>query len=432
MEIMNKAVVKIVSVAVSAVVVVGSLFSFNVKVSAKKIDASMWDGSLNSRISVAYSTALNRTYKVYNTTGNDLYVYITTPGNGFYSPCVISNVPLVVANAENSSNAIGVGFGNATITGTVENIVNYNGNQYYIYTQYGVQNGTSLNWNSNPDMPLTTVYPTIEDAIEQYLIDSGQAITYDAATFTVPAGYVAVAKVPNDSITVDLSEVMPQLSSITGNPWPNIVQYIGTLDAWPVNGDSINVSQLSDIAWEKGDNRNLLGQTKQAEFSHTVPGYGKYYVIYNPAYYIKSLTGTDPAGINNTITVNINRTAEVRLYSVLQGSINGVETNTISDNGFTLVDNNWTDNGVPVNPETGGGNYVPDDTDLSTVLSGLLRDIDSFFSGTWRYIRQFVTAAGKLPSMVVEMYSWLPAEFRSVIFSAFSIVMVIGILKVML
>lgn len=302
--------------------------------------------------------------------------------------------------------------------------VNINNTRYY-YTYFDVSPMSTYVINFTD-----IFFSTFKDAIEYFINYS--SISYAEASFNVPAGYIAVALVPNDSISVDLSERMNDMSALTGSPWPNIIQYIGTMDEWPSNGDTVEVNLLSEIEWEKGDNRNLLGQTKNAIYTHTVPGYGKYYVIYNPAYYIKSLTGTDPTGINETIYVNINRAAEVRLYSVLQGAINGVETNTISDNGYTLVDNNWTDNGVPVNPEAGGGNYVPDDTDLSTVLSGLLGDIDSFFSGTWRYIRQFVTAAGKLPSMVVEMYSWLPAEFRSVIFSAFSIVMVIGILKVML
>ena len=236
-----------------------------------------------------------------------------------------------------------------------------------------------------------------------------------------------------------MTTTMPELSTvwIAGSQpdfWPSSQTYIGNVNTLPVINDTLNFTNWNRISWSRGEPRNILGQTKLAVYSDTV-FYGglKYLTIYNYPYYLTNLDKAE-VELSGSIIITVTNAVSVTVFSALSGSINGVTNTIISNDGDDVsTDGQYTDtNGQIVTPVPGSGNYIPENSDLETVLSNLVSDIDTFFTGTWHHIRQMVTSAGRLPSMIVEMYSWLPEEYKAVLFSAFGIVVVVGILKVML
>lgn len=288
------------------------------------------------------------------------------------------------------------------------------------------------------------VFNSVDDACEAFadflLNPPSPPVEPSTFSFSIPAGYVAYIEYASSGYAdLDITCQMPELSTawIAGPEpsfWPSDLTYFGVADDLPANGDFVPYLSWTDIRWGRGEDRNVLGQTQTAvysnEFTKTTHNY---LTIFNFPYFIQDLSDGDTT-LSPTIFGTVTNVLSVTVFetrNVESGGTYGFEI--ISNDIDVSEDGTWTDgDGNYVDPNPGGGNYKPSDSDLTSVLDKLVQDFDSFFSGTWRHIRQLISSAGKLPSVVVELYSWLPEEYKAVIFSAFGIVMVVAVLKVML
>lgn len=255
---MNKTVAVVVAVVVIMLGVVAPIFVFfGSSANAAEYELPVVELGQTGGV-VSYVRGNNTAYIGANFNGVRAFSFWGNSQKSIITVCMFSSAAEAKVTERINSNLFNSWTYSLRGSASVDNIA-------YYYANYSVSPDASYVINF-----IDEYFTSFADAISYFLNENN--IEYGNASFTVPAGYVAVAKVPNDSISVDMSETMQDLSALAGSPWPNIVQYIGTLESWPDNGDSLSIESLSEIAWTKGDNRNLLGQTKQAEFSHTVPG----------------------------------------------------------------------------------------------------------------------------------------------------------------
>lgn len=254
-------------------------------------------------------------------------------------------------------------------------------------------------------------------------------------SFVLPAGYAAKI-IPDDSnFSVSLIYQFRALSVI-GDGWPLDSTFYARSNQDIVSGTNLNAnfSGYTRIPWEKNGQTNLLNQTRFATASLPVwNDNGDYYVVVNPLY--NGYSSEEQYNLDMTVNLSYARDSQVYIYPLTDTlyTSNGSVVSVAGEPYRVTSNGNYINQNGSAYLETlpYGGNNSPSDPQEST-LSDLVSNIGTFFSGTWRHIKEMTTAAGQLPSMVVEMFSWLPAQFRSVIFSAFSIVIAIAIIKVML
>ena len=68
----------------------------------------------------------------------------------------------------------------------------------------------------------------------------------------------------------------------------------------------------------------------------------------------------------------------------------------------------------------------------TSVLDGLVSDIDSLVSGLWSHIRTLSDLLGQFPDAIVSIYSWLPSDYKALLACLFGISCTVGVLKVLL
>lgn len=313
----------------------------------------------------------------------------------------------------------------------------YNNQTWYINIYGGMRGDSSSPFPTyNTEYNYSTNYlKTVGfEIVSLYVNDNTNSFS-----FVLEVGSVAYIEYAHSDIEINMNTVMPELSTawIAGKEpdfWPSSQSYFGNDNSLPVINDSFTYNNWNRITWSRGEPRNIVGQTKNAVYSDTI-FYGgvRYLTVYNYPYYLTNLDKAE-VELSGPINITVTNAVSVTVYTVLSGTINGVSNSIISNNGDNVsTEGQYTDqNGQIVIPSPGSGNFIPENSDLESVLTNLVTDIDTFFTGTWRHIRQMVTSAGKFPSVIVELYSWLPDEYKAVLFSAFGIVIVVGILKVML
>lgn len=198
--------------------------------------------------------------------------------------------------------------------------------------------------------------------------------------------------------------------------------------------DIYNSDDYNLINWNKSEPFNILRQSYIA--SYNTSGYDGHTIIANPVHYYGSSYAETGKVESQQTPIKITVSDEgiglsIRMWSLSDSVVDGVIHSTTIARYTKGGDGLWyDDNNNPVDPIYGGETDV--ESEQQATLDHFVQSIEDFFSGTWRHIRQLVTSAGKLPSVVIELYSWLPEEYKAVLFSAFGITVVVAILKVML
>lgn len=279
------------------------------------------------------------------------------------------------------------------------------------------------------------IYGFLNAAIDY--LDNIDSVTYSNINLELPAGNIAYIKVPDELIIYHLTETMRELSPLFASGWSDVYQYVGIASSLPQSGDYVILPDESDqsifrrINWKKGENTNFFGQTKDAWSSDSIQGENGYLVIYNPAYYY-SVNNNATDYWNSNINIEVNKASDVYVFNVDDGSINVPPS--IGDYEGIYTPDGWIDsNGDPtMPPEVGGGNYVPSGDDEESVLNGLVSRIERIFSGLWSHIKRIVDSLGEVPSQIGQLFQWLPEDMTSIIISLFSIIIIVGVLKVLL
>lgn len=424
-------------------------------------------------LSVSVSAAVNPAYAIKICDSTSPLISDTSPmfvnTNGFLS-CLFTldpDVPLVMCNWNQRSPTNNVGTAHCIVMSTEPDAIFY----YIRYRTDGtiyspaVSRTTSLSYSSGG---VTYYYASLDGNNYEccYPVDGMPGSSSDAFAACVaalnysptprPVGQFSIVLYPGYALEIitesgfdgtiealqPVKNVLPVFySEFGGYWWPGCPSgYDLSSSSFDLSvGSVLSSSSFSRIPWLRVDT-DFLGQTKQSKWTSLFAS--SHVLFYNPYLYIDSspLRGNYDSFNNTPITINIISTSsyfDYKLYKLSDNVVTGLTSATIDSTVVEVYDKNpdlmggfINSDGSPVVQKIGGA--LASDNDQQLTLDSLVADLDNFFRGSWEHIRFLINSLSDFPAFVVSLYSWLPVEFRSVLFSAFSIAMVVGVLKVLL
>lgn len=284
------------------------------------------------------------------------------------------------------------------------------------------------------------------------LIISGS--TGEVFNFTLSPGYALVINGPCEisdrTYSISGSWNFDRLtnSRINGS-FERVVQTNNIIDGFSPDR-YLTIEQL--LPWW-ADNSNALGVASNYSYHNTdvvtLSDAGINYVLGYPLYYqgsgdysvshenAVSLTGSiyfQYSGTRPTISkIAIESLAEIvdghyHYYNVFRPDVYDESGEVVSDGqGGTVVE-------FPDAPSGGGNSGQPpvnEETNLFGVLSKFVNDIKNLISQGSHAISELVNYGSSFMHSIAQMYDWLPATLTTLIVTAFSIVLVIGVIKLL-
>lgn len=212
----------------------------------------------------------------------------------------------------------------------------------------------------------------------------------------------------------------------------------------------LNASSSILVPWT-ATNSNGLGSASSYSFygeDDILLSSGSCFVITNPVYYG---TGTLQNQIirENAVDLNVNlqlqystrpSTRLVALESLVNISDNQFfsyysvfRPEVYDESGTPFVDGDTTTEVFPSAPSGGGNNGQPpvNENSITGIVSRLVNDIKGFFESAVNGINELVSSGSGFMQAVGQMFSWLPQPLLLLIISGFTILFVVGVLKVL-
>lgn len=355
--------------------------------------------------------------------------FVFNSDNGYYRPVFVTEGSYVhmpdasyLLNSQNISSVI-----------ASSSFVSFNESLNLSFSNIGFAEYSSI-------VSSVPIFSSLNDGLSAFrdFLDNPPTPGSENITIFLPAGNAVYIPVKSGA-TFDLSTTFQSLSSLinwSGNPFDPINQMYGITSVLPA--DKQPVPSQVKIPWEKASDLNLFGQTDKAVFKHLVQGSGYLYFI-NPYY---KEAGHGDIVLNGTIEISIPRKyilGDYSLYS-LTAEIggNGVIEVPDTDNPLTGTsdeDGNttWTDSeGNPAIPSVGGGNAPIVSDSIGDILTNFFNNITSILSAGHSAIRTLVAYVTDFGSVITGLFDWLPPQIVSVLIAAFTLCIVIGVLKVFL
>lgn len=338
---------------------------------------------------------------------------------------------------------------------TVKTDSSYGGQGYYQYS--ATANGASdvipflgdfANTNSACSYALTNgvTYPVPAPVIK--------------SNYQIQNGWLTVIDLGNSgtSYDYDLSTMFNVNSGLVSQDWTETSQVYWFSNALPSAGDTYeNIGSL--ISWERGEPRNIFGQTKYGIFNLSGTSTGRYLFILNPFY--RAIADSEhPTVINYPVTIDgLLEGQQAYIYEVtatatVTGIVNAITTTTVD--GVSTITNWGTTSGGAISADV-TNSFVNSDTDTTTVqnagggnsnesaqtINDYLQQIqdvlDSFvtqvlglLTAPISHIRQLITTGSEFMNTLGGLFTWLPEPVISVVVSALIVMVVIGIFKMFL
>lgn len=321
-------------------------------------------------------------------------------------------------------------------------------NYYLANGSLGRANAESLDSNGLYvlDVVMSNVIPTItisdsyESIINEYL--NPPPVESRGMTINLPAGNVAYIEVDNTYDQASFAVTMPTASYAIGtSPWPESNQQYFFTSTLPSVGN-FN-PQGTKINWLRNGKTTLAGITTQASASISGSASGSYLCVVNPAYYGGTANGPYEFLMNGTVSITVNGFVRVKIFQlestlglpadptdhsqlVVNTTVTGTdyEGEVDEDTGNII----WTDNEEPV---IGGGNLVtPSVSGFQSWLQGVLDSIINIFEPAHNAIQTLASAISNFAGWLYALYIWLPSPVLSVLTSAITLAIIVGVIKV--
>lgn len=292
------------------------------------------------------------------------------------------------------------------------------------------------------------VYDSVEAGIDDAInfLNGGSSQSYPFE-FSLPAGNAMLVEFKSDQFEYSVQTTMNEPSALVqlgGLWWPQLNQGFVISPAYgsyvPGYVFHANIDTIQ-IPWIRDGNPNVLGQYTSGYYdgSYEDGNGGKYLLIYNPVY---STYTTLSGGVNGTQTLNnaIQFAAEdvisVKVFS-LRDSVNvfgQISSEIIGVTEFEFDDQEWIDpdTGEQDPPVYGGGSALPTDGNLLSVLNNFFDNITSIFTRSYESIEKLSDLGDGFFKWMKSLYSWMPEDLGSIVVTAFSVILVIGIVTAFL
>lgn len=254
----------------------------------------------------------------------------------------------------------------------------------------------------------------------------------------VPAGYVLCVEGDLGSIRFDQSfDDYSALYQVSGYWWWGSSAFTRDSSSIPIIGSSYSISQDSSsrIPFLKADPKNFAGQSRNGYFQLEFNNAGPYLLIFNPQ--INWYNDHGLADTNHDLTVTFltfGSVDTIRAFPISCLSDFFIGDSSLScvisgDPYYLSLSGLWRDPTQSSNlvslPSSQSGD------EQTSVLDGLVSDIDSLVSGVWSHVRTLVDVLGQFPRAIIGIYSWLPSDYKAVLFSLFAITCSVGVVKVL-
>lgn len=271
-------------------------------------------------------------------------------------------------------------------------------------------------------------------------------------SFDIPAGYMLQIVSDNDITitrrfyTISNSWNFVNLVSVDGSYSyrSNGAKQGSVATASLVSGADIDNLVSSNVQWQPS-NENLLGRASDYSYLNDIDfevvSAGDSYCLVYPYYYGQSDPQTNTADLHCVFDVNYVGSVTFNLIGldnisyVVDGSTftkNIVDTDLGSTGSQTD-----TGDGVTVDfgsdNATGGGNAndaaLDDDQTVSGVFTRFINGITGLFHSASDAIQTLLQESNDFFSNVLAMFNWLPSEVLTILFAAFTVLIVIGVVK---
>lgn len=278
--------------------------------------------------------------------------------------------------------------------------------------------------------------------------------------YSIENGWLTVIDLGSNgaSYDINLSTQFNVNSGLISQNWSETSQTYWFSNSLPSVGSSYeNTGTL--IQWERGNPRNIFGQTKYGIYDLIGASTGRYLYILNPFY--RSIADSEhPTIVNYPITINgLFEGQQAYIYEVtasatVTGVVNAISTTTIdgvtsfsnwgtTSGGAVSVDltNSFinTDNDTTTIQTQGGGNANETAQTINSYLQQIQNVLDSFveqvlglLSAPISHIQQLIQSGENFFSVFSHLFDWLPSDVSGVISSALIVMVVIGVLKMLL
>lgn len=275
-------------------------------------------------------------------------------------------------------------------------------------------------------------------------------VTYN---YTLQNGWLSVIDFGSSGVSYDLAlnTSFAEYSHLSQPWWDSTHRYWFT-DTMPIVGTTITNSETGNlISWEKTGNTDLFGRSKMAVANISGTTLDRYLIIYNPAYHTFNGFGTGPRDESN-LPLNISgipQGANITLFKMDETMhlINGITSQFISDAGSTIATGsalNVTDtfvdsDGNSVIQNSGGGNDIHESSGIVSYIVSINDTLDNFtnqfiqlLSAPIVHIQQLIQSGSNFFSVFIHIFDWLGPELSGLVYGAFVIFLIIGVLKLLL
>lgn len=353
----------------------------------------------------------------------------------------VGNIPYLVTTNE----AV---YGNAGVTGSQlmwnSQYSNISASNINAGWQYDSSRSLSYRAIQYPPSSITNKYAptfeTLQDGLDNIVNPPSQESR--TMTLNLPAGNVAYIELDNTYDKATFAVTMPTASyAIGSSPWPESNQQYFFTSTLPSVGNFD--PQGTKINWLRNGKTTLAGITTQASSSISGSASGTYLCVVNPAYYGGTANGPYEFLMNSTVSITVNGFVRVKIFQlestlglpadptdhsqlIVNTAVNGTdyEGEVDEDTGNII----WTDNEEPV---VGGGNLVtPSVSGFQSWLQGVLDSIVNIFEPAHNAIQTLASAVSNFAGWLYALYIWLPSPVLSVLTSAITLAIIIGVVKV--
>lgn len=339
---------------------------------------------------------------------------------------------------------------------------NNSSNTITSYSQYSYNSAYNLYYTSiYTDVPFTPLASGFSDlssclsAIRTYINNS--LLPPTLSSVTLQNGYLAVIDLESSgsSYAFSFSSFSDKLSNFISGDFPYANQRYWFTDTLPSEDTVVPASGALLVDWEPADPKTVLGQSHYMQASLSGTSTGRYLCLYNPPVHLVSFGSghSQTQVVNEPVTFAVPQGLTVYIMdssgslSLVSGSAGlvgtltgdvGVGTATASGGAIEFTDPQ-TDEPFVQNPGGSTDTTSISNQSVNSFLSQIQETLDNFvdsflslLSAPISHIQQLISAGSDFFQVLVGLFSWLPSDISTLLLSAFVVVVVIGVIKLLL
>lgn len=319
--------------------------------------------------------------------------------------------------------------------------LNNTANQYTTTSLGSINTGTTFNGGKYVEATVTSydnwVYALTPFESRSDALDAIQNfVPYIPVAYRaeIPRGYVLYLPLQG-SLTISASSNFNDWSGVgsANGYWVNDNRRFYYYSTLPNADTTFPENSGAAIDWvpNTSTQRNTFGRYKAGVWTSDVSSSQNYVAILNPDL---DRNGRPNSSLYITVT---NLSAAPRIYPLTQltgwEGIVSVSDSDFADYYETDEDGNWTDqDGNPADPAPGGTSFTEPTQSAIDSVKDLLSRITELLTAPVDHIRILISEGSAFMESMQGLYTWLPPEVSSVILSAFIVVVIIGVFKVLL